>query len=277
MPRVSEVPSPDAATVRAFTEPMRLHVFLARSGVLSRQKNKSLVREGRVRVNDSVVLEPFVEVDPQHDRIAVDGEPVALPRGFTYVLMNKPRGHICAFADPEGRPTLAQYFPPEMPVIHPVGRLDYNTEGALLLTDDGELAHRIIHPDFHLPKVYRVKIRGHLRRDEPAFEKIREGVVLDGEKTLPMEVEWETERTRATWIRMVLREGRFRQIRRTCDLFGWQIVKLHRVAIGPITLDDELTPRTWRLLRGDEVHALASAVGLERDEAHMAAATPSAT
>jgi pseudouridine synthase len=256
---------------------VRLHVFLARAGVLSRQKNKSLVREGRVRVNGSVVLEPFADIDAQRDRITVDGEPVSLPQGFTYVLMNKPRGHICAFSDPEARPTLAAYFPEEMPAIHPVGRLDFNTEGALLLTDDGELAHRVIHPDFHLPKVYRVKVRGYLRPDEPAFDAIRAGVMLDGERTLPVDVAWEAERTRATWIRMTLREGRFRQIRRTCAMFGWQIVKLHRISIGPLVLDDELTPRTWRLLRADEVRALANAVGLERSDTQMAAATPSAT
>ncbi len=243
---------------------MRLHVFLARAGILSREKNKTLVREGRAMVNGTVCVDPFVAIDPACDVVSVDGERVTLPTAFTYVLMNKPKGHICAFVDPEGRPTLAPYFPPEMPVIHAVGRLDFNTEGALLLTDDGELGRRVIHPDFHLPKLYRVKIRGHLEANDPAFDQIREGVVLDGEKTRPVEVEWEAHRTRATWVRMTLREGRFRQIRHTCALFGWQIVKLHRVSIGPIALDETLTPRTWRLLRADEVSALATAVGLVR-------------
>jgi 23S rRNA pseudouridine2605 synthase len=242
---------------------MRLHVFLSRAGVLSRQKNKALVREGRVLVNGAAVLEPFAEVDPAADTILVDDRPVALPAGHTYVLMNKPKGHITGFTDPEGRPTLAGYFPPEMPAVHAVGRLDYNTEGALLLTDDGELARRVLHPDHHLPKVYRVKVRGHITPEDPALDAIRAGVVLDGETTRPAEVVWEASRTRATWIRIVLREGRFRQVRRTCALFGWQIVKLCRVSIGPIELG-ELTPRTWRLLGEEEVRILAKAVGLDR-------------
>jgi pseudouridine synthase len=257
-------PAVDPHLGRALPATMRLHVFLARAGVLSRQKNKGLVREGRVRVNGQVVTEPYAPVDPSCDAVEVEElGPVTLPAGFTYVLMHKPRGHICGFTDPEGRPTLASYFPPEMPAIHPVGRLDFNTEGALLLTDDGELAHRVIHPDHHLPKRYRVKLRGHLAPDEPAFEAIRAGVVLDGERTLPVEVTWEAQRARATWLQLVLREGRFRQIRRTCALFGWQIVKLHRVAIGPLELGT-LTPRTWRLLEPGEVRTLAAAVGLMR-------------
>jgi pseudouridine synthase len=243
---------------------VRLLVYLSRAGILSRQKNKSLIREGRVAINGQSVLDAITEIDAGRDVVTVDDRRVDLPEGFTWILMNKPRGHITDMVDPEGRPTLAPYFPTEMPVIHPVGRLDFNTEGALLLTNDGELAHRVIHPEFHLPKVYRVKIRGHLSVDEPAFDKIRAGVVLDGEQTLPVVVEWETLRARATWIRMTLREGRFRQIRRTCALFGWQIVKLHRIAIGPVQLDESLTPRTWRLLRPDELTALASAVGLVR-------------
>lgn len=243
---------------------MRLHVLLARAGVLSRQRNKTLVRSGAVSVDGRVVLEPFADVDPASQRVEVSGiGRVVLPDGLTYVLMNKPRGHVCAMSDPEGRPTLAPYFPDDMPAVHAVGRLDYNTEGALLLTDDGELARRVLHPDWHLPKLYRVKVRGHLRPDEPAFDVIRAGVELDGERTLPVEVEWETHRTRATWLRLTLREGRHRQIRRTCALFDWQIVKLLRVAIGPIAIGD-LTPRTWRLLADDEIRTLASAVSLTR-------------
>ena len=243
---------------------MRLHVFLARAGVLSRQKNKAVIREGRVSVNGAVVTEPFAEVDPSGDRVEVDGAMVALPERFTYLLLDKPRGHICTLApDPEGRATLRPYIPEELATVHPVGRLDYNTEGALLLTDDGELARRVLHPDHDLPKVYRVKVRGHLAPDDPAFDVIRAGVVLDGERTRPAEVSWEAHRARATWLRIVLREGRFRQIRRTAGLFGWQIVKLRRVAIGPIELGD-LTPRTFRTLTPDEVRALAAAVGLVR-------------
>lgn len=243
---------------------MRLHVLLARAGLLSRQRNKALVRSGAVRVDGAVVVEPFAEVDPEAQRVEVDGVGrVELPSGFTYVLMCKPRGHVCAFVDPEGRPTLAPYFPPEMPVVHPVGRLDYNTEGALLLTDDGELARRVLHPDWHLPKRYRVKLRGHLRPDEPAFDEIRAGVELDGVRTLPVEVRWEALRTRATWLELTLREGRHRQIRRTCARFGWQVVKLHRISIGPLELG-ALTPRTWRLLGPEEVEALAGAVALSR-------------
>ncbi|MCC7539960.1 MAG: rRNA pseudouridine synthase [Deltaproteobacteria bacterium] len=247
---------------------MRLHVLLARAGVLSRQRNKGLVRSGAVSVDGRIVLEPFAEIDPitQHVEIAGIGR-VRLPTGWTYVLMNKPRGHVSAMTDPEGRPTLEPYFPAEMPSVHPVGRLDFNTEGALLLTDDGELAHRVLHPDWHLPKLYRVKVRGHLRHDEPAFDAIRAGVELDGERTRPVEVEWEAHRARATWLRLTLREGRHRQIRRTCALFDWQIVKLQRVAIGPIGIGD-LTPRTWRLLDAHEIAALASAVSLVRPVPH---------
>jgi 23S rRNA pseudouridine2605 synthase len=204
--------------------------------------------------------------DPQKDSIKVDERRVRVEAGpKTYILLNKPKGFVTTVSDPEGRDTVLQLLPGRLRrTVKPVGRLDVQTEGLLLLTDDGELARLVTHPSTGCPKEYLVKVSG-----EPAparLEKLRRGVFLDGERTRPCEIERVSGTPRRegaegnTWLRVTLREGKSRQIRRMFASIGHPVSKLRRVAIGPVR-DAHLRPGDSRPLRPDEVEALR---GLER-------------
>jgi len=200
--------------------------------------------------------------DPEKDSIKVDDKrvrPVESPR--TYVLLNKPKGFVTTTADPEGRDTVLDLMPGRLRrTVKPVGRLDVQTEGLLLLTDDGELARLIAHPSTGCPKEYEVKVSG--EPSEAKLEKLRKGFPLDGERTRPCEIVRMRSTARKgdspegnTWLRVTLREGRTRQIRRMFEAIGHPVSKLRRVAIGPIR-DPRLTPGAYRRLSTDEVSAL---------------------
>lgn len=238
-----------------------LQKWLQRSGVGSKVEVRALIRAGRVAV-DGVPVTRYAELLGGGEVVAVDGEPVADRGDRVVLLMNKPKKHLSQLADTEARPGLGQYLPDSGSRVFPVGRLDYNSEGALLFTNDGGLARRILHPDWHLAKHYAVKIRGHLQPDDPGLARMRKGMAVRGQTYGPVEVTLGELRTRATWVEMVLREGKNRQIRNMCAATGHQIVKLRRVAVGPIELG-ELNPRCVRALEPHEVDALLEAVGLE--------------
>lgn len=234
-------------------KPLALQKWLQRLGVGPKRPVRAMLAAGRVTV-DGVIVRRFAEPVTGGEAIAVDGEPVTGgPR--TLVLLYKPVKHLTSLAH------LAQYLPPGLPRVFPVGRLDVNTEGALLFTNDGVLARRLLHPEFKVPKRYHVKIRGHLTNDDPGLDRMRAGMTVGKATYRPAEVRALELRTRATWVEIVLREGRFRQIRKMCAACGYQIVKLRRVTIGPIGLGD-LTPRRSRVLGPEEVDALDRAVGL---------------
>src|SRR5688500_18760832 len=209
---------------------MRLQRYLSQSGVAARRKAEELIVAGRVQVNGVVVSELGSTVDPAHDQVMVDGQAVH-PNELLYVLRNKPKGCITGMSDPEGRPTVMEWLP-NLPVpVAPVGRLDYYSEGVLLLTNDGELSAALQSPKNHVEKTYHVKIRGEVR---PAhIEAMRRGVRLeDGTVTRQAKVDHLRTESRHDWLVITLTEGKSRQIHRMAEAFGYQVLKLQRVAFA---------------------------------------------
>jgi len=241
---------------------IRVQKILAETGLGSRRQAEEWIREGRVQINGRVAR-LGERADPENDALRLDGRRVRPRTRKTYVLLNKPRGYVTSVSDPQQRDTVLDLLPGSLRRgVKPVGRLDVQTEGLLLLTDDGDLARRVLHPSTGCPKEYRVKASG--VPAEGRLEKLRRGILLDGRLTRPCAVE----RVGTTagrdqgnsWFRVVLTEGRTRQIRRMFEAIGHPVSKLKRVSIGPIR--DERLPRgAYRLLRPEEVEALRRAVG----------------
>lgn len=230
----------------------RLQKILARAGFGSRRTCEELIRQGRVTVNGQVAR-LGQKANPQQDHIAVDGEPIRLREEFTYIALHKPRGVLSDEGDGTGRrPTVRDLV--GLPVhLFPVGRLDMRSEGLILLTDDGDLALRLTHPRFGHEKEYHVLVEGHPSQE--TLDKWRRGVTLEGRRTAPADVEIIRKERDHTWLRVVLREGRKRQIRRVGAMLGHPVYRLIRVRIGPIRLGD-LPPGQWRYLTPKEVQAL---------------------
>lgn len=235
-------------------EPERVQKVLARIGLGSRRANEILISEGRVTVNGEVI-ELGARVGPE-DELAVDGTIYStLPDAVTY-LLNKPQGVITTASDPEGRPTVMGLVPDE-PRVFPVGRLDRDTEGLLLLTNDGSLAHRLTHPSFGVEKEYLVEVRG--RVSPRSLRMLREGVELDDGVTAPAKASL----LDTGMLRLTIHEGRNRQIRRMCEAVGNPVVRLVRSRIGPI-VDPKLKPGFSRRLTDDELLDLQRAVESRR-------------
>ncbi len=230
--------------------PQRLQKVLARAGVGSRRACEELIAAGRVRVNGEVAV-LGTRVDADHDLVEVDGAAVGVREGLVHYLLNKPAGVVTTASDPQGRPTVVGLVPPE-PRVFPVGRLDADTEGLLLLTNDGELTHRLTHPSFGVDKEYLAEVEGTPGRG--AIRRLREGVELDDGPTQPATVS----AAGAGVLRITIHEGRNRQVRRMCAAVGHPVRRLVRVRIGPIT-DHRLAPGAWRPLAQDEVRALERA------------------
>jgi len=230
----------------------RLQKILARAGFGSRRSSEELIRQGRVTVNDEVA-ELGQKADPEQDHIAVDGEAVRVKKEYTYIAVNKPAGVLSDEGDGTGRRPTVRELVPLPGHLFPVGRLDLRSEGLILLTDDGRLAYRLTHPRFEHEKEYQVKVEG--LPDEQTLQKWERGVFLDGSKTAPADVSIARREGRETWLRVVLREGRKRQIRRVAAMLGHPVQRLIRVRIGPLRLGD-LEPGAWRRLSANEVRAL---------------------
>lgn len=230
----------------------RLQKILARAGYGARRACEDLIRQGRVTVNGQVA-QLGQKADPDRDRIEVDGRPVRLPRAFTYIALHKPPGVLSDEGDGSGRRPTVLDLVKHPGRLFPVGRLDLRSEGLVLLTDDGDLALRLTHPRFGHEKEYHVLVEG--RPSEETLERWRRGVELDGELTAPAEVQVLRTEGERTWLRVVLREGRKRQIRRVAAQLGHPVVRLIRVRIGPVRLGD-LPPGKWRHLTPAEVRAL---------------------
>jgi len=235
-----------------------LQKWLQSMGVGTRRAVQAHIRAGRVTVDGEVQTRFAFELPPGA-RVCVDGVPLHAAAASTTVLMHKPKRHLTQLDDEGDRPGLRAYLPDDLPPLFNVGRLDWNSEGALLWTNDGILARRVLHPDVALSKVYHVKVRGHLKRSDPSFDRLRSGMTWRGVTYRAAQVSWLDARTRATWIEFVLFEGKNREIRNLCDACGWQVVKLRRVAIGPIHLLG-LRPRCSRVLTQHEVARLQRAV-----------------
>jgi 23S rRNA pseudouridine2605 synthase len=233
----------------------RIQKYLAAAGVASRRAAEELIRAGRVRVNGSVVGKLGTTIDPGRDRVEVDGTQVEPAADHICVALNKPAGVLSTVTDPRGRRTVLDLVDTGRR-IYPVGRLDYDSEGLLLLTDDGDLTMRLTHPRHSVEKEYRALVQGRLTPRQ--IQRLREGVVLDGRPTASAGVDIMNRQGELTWLRIVLREGRNRQIRRMIDEVAGRVVRLIRTRIGPIELGG-LPLGQWRELSEEEIEALRMA------------------
>jgi 23S rRNA pseudouridine2605 synthase len=231
-------------------EGVRLQKVLAQAGLGSRRVCEDLIEARRVRVNGEIAVLGR-RVDPESDVVEVDGAQIGVRAGLVHYLLNKPAGVITTASDTHGRPTVVELVPTE-PRVFPVGRLDADTEGLLLLTNDGDLAHRLTHPSYGVDKEYLVEVAGEPHRG--IVRRLREGVELDDGVTAPAKVAVLGDRL----LRITIHEGRNRQVRRMCEAVGTPVVRLVRTRIGPL-VDRKLAPGEWRPLAQDEVRALERA------------------
>ncbi len=237
---------------------MRLQRALAFAGVASRRAAEVMIGEGRVTVNGEVA-QLGRTVEPS-DLIEVDGAPIRAERTVTYLLY-KGVGTVSTVTDPQGRPTVLEGMPDDVR-LYPVGRLDLNTSGALLVTNDGELAHRLMHPRYRVPKVYETLVEG--RVSAAGIRQLRDGVELDDGPTHPAKVErMDRLHPQGTWLTIEITEGRNRQVRRMCEAVGHRVTRLHRSRYGSLTLG-RMSRGQWRELTAPELTKLARTVGLER-------------
>jgi pseudouridine synthase len=254
----------------------RLQKIIAHAGVASRREAEAMIRSGRVTVNGRVVTELGSKADADRDHIKVDGKLITHREPHRYILLYKPKEVMTTVEDPQGRRTVIDLVRGVRERIYPVGRLDFHSEGLVLLTNDGDLAYKVSHPTHGSVKTYNVKVRG--VPEERLVDKLRRGITLEGKRTLPCEIE----RLRTTgkgdeegnsWFEVKLREGRTQQIRKMFQALGHPVSKLRRVAIGPIS-DPKLTPGVWRELSEREVKMLATMKEPKKTKPRRAAARP---
>jgi len=230
----------------------RLQKILSQAGIASRRASEKLMLEGRVSVNGSVVTELGTKADPAHDDIRVDGRRIHAPERHRYLLLNKPRGYVTTRSDPQKRPTVIDLLRGVREYIYPVGRLDYDSEGLLILTNDGELAARLTHPRHGIARIYEARVLG--EPDAHDISRLSKGVTIEGRRTEPAEVV----SLGPHHLRVTVREGRNRQVRKMCEAIGHPVTELRRVAIGPIR-DPRLKTGHWRELTEHEVEKLKKA------------------
>lgn len=234
----------------------RLQKILSQAGVASRRASEQLMVEGRVTVNGTTVRELGTKADPSRDDIRVDGRRIKRSEQRVYLLLNKPAGYVTTRSDPERRPTVIDLLSGVREYVYPVGRLDFDSEGLLLLTNDGELAARLTHPSHGVTRVYEARVLG--QPDDRDLQRLARGLVLDGHRTLPAEIDRLVVKGDRTTLRVTLREGRNRQVRRMCEAIGHPVEHLRRVAIGPLR-DTRLKLGQWRPLTEDELSRLQRA------------------
>lgn len=232
---------------------MRLQKYLALSGVASRRNAEKMILEGRVSVNHITVTEMGVQVDELNDLVEVDGSPVSIQEEKHYIAYYKPLGEVSTVSDPEGRATVMDKFRDYPVRLYPVGRLDYDSEGLLLLTNDGDMMNHVLHPSREVSKVYLTKVSNQVTDDE--LQSLRRGVVIDGRMTSPAEVRLIRHEAFDTVLLISIHEGRNRQVRKMIDAIGHQVVSLKRVEFGPVSLGD-LPCGKWRRLTPAEIEKL---------------------
>lgn len=263
-PKRSAKPAPRKPVEKAASAPARprtarpqegerLQKILAHAGIDSRRKCEELILEGRVHVNGVVVTELGAKADPRRDEITVDFAPIARERAV-YILLNKPKGYVTTVKDEQGRPTVMALLHGIDARVYPVGRLDFNSEGLLLMTNDGALANRLMAPDHEIPKVYLVKV--HRLPTKEQLDELRNGFRLDGRRLKPCAIEF-AEKGDNPWLRVTLTEGKNQQIRRMFAAVGHPVSKLRRVQFGPLA-DPALKPGEWRFLSPQEQAAITS-------------------
>lgn len=238
-------------------KPERLQKMISQSGLASRRKAEEMIAGGRVRVNGAPAKLGDSAV-PGRDKVTVDGKPLHLPKEKLYIALNKPRGYVTTMKDELGRRCVTELLKELSERVYPVGRLDKDSEGLLLLTDDGEFANAITHPAHHVPKVYRVSLRPGITEEQ--LVRMETGIVLDGRPTAPAKATLVSQEPGRAVIELTLFEGRNREIRRMCEELGLEVRRLSRVAIGSLKLGG-LRPGEYRLLEKHERTSLLKAAG----------------
>jgi len=226
----------------------RLQKFLAHCGVASRRKAEELIKDGKVKVNGKTVTEMGIIVNPK-DKVEVDGKRVSLEKKKVYIMLHKPKGYVTTVSDPEGRKTVLSLIDGVDERVYPVGRLDYDSSGLILLTNDGELANWMMHPRYEAIKVYIATVEGY--PSENALNKLINGVVIDGYKTAPALVKVLEKYKDKTKLEITIHEGRNRQVRKMCESVGHPVIRLKRIAYAGLTLGD-LKSGTWRYITETE-------------------------
>lgn len=239
---------------------LRLQKYLADCGVASRRKSEELIEQGKVKVNGKVA-QIGDKVNPKKDDITVSGKKIVKNKNYTYIMLHKPRGFITTMNDEMGRKCVAELVKDVGARVYPVGRLDRESEGLLLMTDDGEFANAMTHPTKHVPKTYRVTVRPSITEDQ--ITALTTGIVIEDRMTAPAEVRVLTKEEGRVVLEIVLYEGRNRQIRKMCEALGLEVARLKRTAVGSIKLG-MLPQGKWRELKEDEVHKLMVNAAMDR-------------
>jgi 23S rRNA pseudouridine2605 synthase len=250
---------------------VRLQKILADRGLASRRKAEDLIREGRVSINGQTAR-IGEKADPDRDIIRVDGQRIAPSPEKVYVLFNKPKSVVTTLADPEGRTTVMDMV--KLPKVHlfPVGRLDYDAEGVLLLTNDGDFAHRLSHPSYEIPRTYWVKLQGKPQKEE--LQKLSRGVLLEDGPTAPCRIHPLRETEGNQWVEMTLHEGRNRQVKRMWEKLGYHVLKLKRVSFSGLQAVG-MKPGDFRILRPPEVQRLKSQISFSAQKRKISKPGPS--
>ena len=237
---------------------VRLHKILADCGISSRRKAEELIRDGRVKVNGSVITMPGSKADPEIDSIKVDNKAIPKIPHKIYLLLNKPAGYVTTLSDPEGRPTVADLIRSFTERLYPVGRLDYDTEGLLILTNDGDISHLLQHPRHNVSRTYLVKVKGF--PEEVALKKLSKVFYPDKHKADKIKLKLHRRVSQNTWYELTIWEGRNRQIKRMFEGIGHPVLRIMRIGLGPLKLDTNLLPGKYRHLGKQEVRILKDLV-----------------
>lgn len=238
---------------------LRLNKFLAQAGIASRRDADKLIESGRVSVNGDVVASLGLKIEVGKDQVELDGKPISLQTRLVYLLLYKPAGFLVTQRDPFHRPTVMELLPSLEERVFPVGRLDYESEGILLFSNDGELSNRLIHPRYQIKKQYLVKIKG--RPEAQKLKRLEKGIYLDNRKTAPARISQFKPSHKHSWLCVEIHEGRKREIRRMFQAVGHPVLTLRRIKFAGLTLG-KLKPKEWRYLTPAEVARLRSLVKL---------------
>lgn len=241
---------------------VRLQKLIASTGLSSRRKAEMLIVTGRVTVNGKVVTELGTKVDPERDHVKVDGKHLTAAQPFVYLLLNKPKNVMSTLDDPGGRTTVKDFLRGVSVRVFPVGRLDFDSEGLMLLTNNGDLAQALLHPRYHVPKTYLIKVKGILTDEEIA--RLERGIRLDDGMTGPAFVKKVKKAEQNSWLELTIREGRKHQVKRMLEAVQHPVLKLMRVRMGPLSLGD-LPAGEFRFLTDREANALRELIGERRE------------